>query len=169
MPHPRSRSADVPDLRRGRQPGEADQGPPCQKRRFPRSRRGPPVCLGIALANPPGPLPRFADRSDSCYEAACRFASWLSTAQNPSRHVRPDLWGTSGHGTPSGGSLTCPECSSACGWDGVARLSRPSQPGTAGGVHDTRHGGRDTPDARGGRGQTGDCAGCRHSYGVVLT
>jgi hypothetical protein len=36
----------------------------------------------------------------------------------PVRQVRPDLRGTGGHGTASGGSLTCAECSSACGWDG---------------------------------------------------
>jgi len=80
LPRPRTRSpaclsgGEADDLARQIRVDHAEN------RRFPRSRRGSPYLPRDRLGEPPY-APHFADRSDSCCEAACRSVSCLPTAQ----------------------------------------------------------------------------------------
>ena len=154
MPHSRTRCPAVPDLRRGQTTWRGRPGSTLPKQALFSGRDGLPPYLPRDRLGIPGPPRVFADRSYSCGEAGLPIRLLPADRSQPVRQVRADHWGTRRDGTPSVGSLTRPECSSACGWDGVAGLSQPSPPGIAGGVHGTRHCGTGHPGcARRGRGR----------------
>jgi hypothetical protein len=97
-----------------------------ENRRFPRSRRATPYLPRDRLGIPTPPRV-VAERSYSYCEAGLpiRLMPADRSKPVPADQVRPR--GTRGDGTPSGGSLTCPEYSSS---GGVGRGNRavPSRP-----------------------------------------
>jgi len=144
MPRSRARSLASPELGRGGQPGEADRRPPGLKRGvravergYPRLPRGLPADTpslaedeGKAGESVFGSPPAYPGRgrSVSCLPGCllsigrCLLAWCLPAAEYPSWHAGLGMVGDGRGGTASAGLVSCAECSSMCGWDGVARV-----------------------------------------------
>src|SRR4051812_14907599 len=123
MPRPRTRSPAVPDLRRGRQPGEADQGPPCRKQALSAVETGDPCLPRAALANScyrgeegasKGVRDQLAARPQDEDNRADEVSApgsplFLLTARNPSRAGPAGPVRDGCGGTASTPSLNCAE------------------------------------------------------------